>query len=103
MPSGSRAPVAGQGDLVDLAGAEAAAQEGRHGRGFRQFVVADDVGGDVADPPVGAQGRGVPLGRGEFAEQRQQVGALLLGERHQVGLAHEASSSSRVRASYLPR
>jgi len=46
--------VAGQGDVVDVAGAEPSAKKRRDGRGLGQFVVADDVGGDVSYAPVGA-------------------------------------------------
>jgi hypothetical protein len=61
------------------------------------------MGGDIPDSPLGAKGLSVPLGRREFAEQRQQVGSLFLREGDQVRFAHEASSPSRVMATYLLR
>ena len=70
--------------------------------GLGEFVVADDVGGDVPDSPLGTQRLGVPLGRGQLAEQCQQVSSLFLSERHEIGLTHQAGSS-RLRALYLLR
>jgi hypothetical protein len=47
------------------------ADEGANRGGGGQFVVADDVGGDLADPPPGAQGGGVPLLVGQILEQSE--------------------------------
>lgn len=88
-----------QGDIVDPAAAQATAHQGADQTGNRELVVADDVRGHVTHPPLGAQRRRVPLLSTQLLQQSQQISALLLGQHHQIRLAHDPFTWARVRDS----
>ena len=98
-PGRVQPPVPVERDLVDLARTEPTADEDGRGLHLRQLVVADDVGGNLAYGPLGAQRRGVPLVGSQLAQQCQELGTLLPRKWHQVRPGHGASSSPRVSAS----
>jgi hypothetical protein len=86
-------------DLVDLIGREPALGEPRGEPERAEIVEADDVGDDVADPPLAAQRDRVPLIRSQAGQQLGQVGALVVGQAHRIGAGHVGPSPVSVATS----
>ena len=76
--------VGGDSDGVGPARPHAACEEPAEEPADAEFFVAEHVRDDVADPPLRAQRRRFPLGRGQRGEQVGEVGPFVAGQAHRV-------------------